>query len=147
MSAPIPAPASKRKLAHEMNVVPYIDVMLVLLIIFMVTAPMMTPGIEIDLPDVGGESMSTQDADPVTLYINVDGAFFLDIGENQDQAVADDELVRRISTVLRNQPERMVLVRADARVPYASVAAGSVLLQEAGAKRVGFVTDPRAESR
>ena len=145
MNAPIPEPATRRRLAHEMNVVPYIDVMLVLLIIFMVTAPLMTAGIEINLPEVGGEAISQQDSDPVTLYVDASGRYFLDIGETPDQPLADDDVVRLMGAVIRNQPQRMVLVRADARVPYAAVAAGSVLLQEAGVKRVGFVTDPRAE--
>jgi len=140
--APIPQQGSRRKLAHEMNVVPYIDVMLVLLIIFMVTAPLLSPGIEVQLPEVGGEPMSQEDNEPVTLYVNRDGEYFLDIGENQDQALSPDEVEGRVAAVMRNQPQRMVLVRADARVPYEAVAQGGVLLQSAGAKRIGFVTDP-----
>ena len=144
-AAPIPAPSGRRKLAHEMNVVPYIDVMLVLLIIFMVTAPLMTPGVEVNLPDVGGENLSSEDTEPVTLYVNASGEYFLDIGENQDQPVGPDEIVDMIGAVLRNQPERMILVRADANVPYQAVARGGVLLQQANAKRIGFVTDPDSE--
>ncbi|WP_043766571.1 ExbD/TolR family protein [Algiphilus aromaticivorans] len=141
-AAPIPAPSARRKLAHEMNVVPYIDVMLVLLVIFMVTAPLMQPGIEVNLPEVGGETMSGEDNEPVTLYVDAEGRYFLDIGENQDQALSPDEIEGRLGAVLRNQPERMILVRADASVAYEAVARGGVLLQSAGAKRIGFVTDP-----
>lgn len=141
-AAPIPAPSSRRKLAHEMNVVPYIDVMLVLLVIFMVTAPLMQPGIEVNLPEVGGETMSSEDNEPVTLYVDAQGRYFLDVGENQDQPLSPDEIENRLGAVLRNQPERMILVRADASVPYEAVARGGVLLQSAGAKRIGFVTDP-----
>lgn len=141
-AAPIPQPGIRRKLAHEMNVVPYIDVMLVLLVIFMVTAPLMTPGIEVNLPEVGGETVSGQDEEPVTLYVDASGNFYLDIGEDQSNALTPDEVLGRVGAVLRNQPERMILVRADAEVPYASVAEGGVLLQSAGARRIGFVTDP-----
>lgn len=143
-AAPIPAPASRRKLAHEMNVVPYIDVMLVLLVIFMVTAPLMQPGIEVNLPEVGGEPMSTEENEPVTLYVDAQGRYFLDVGENQDQALSPGEIEDRLGAVLRNQPERMILVRADASVPYEAVARGGVLLQAAGARRIGFVTDPES---
>ncbi|WP_420426605.1 protein TolR [Algiphilus sp.] len=142
--APILQTGSRRKLAHEMNVVPYIDVMLVLLIIFMVTAPLLSPGIEVQLPEVGGEPMSQEDNEPVTLYVNRNGQYFLDIGENQDQALSDAEVEQRVAAVMRNQPQRMVLVRADAKVPYEAVARGGVLLQAAGAQRIGFVTDPES---
>lgn len=142
--SPIPVQAPKRKLAHEMNVVPYIDVMLVLLIIFMVTAPLMAPGIDVNLPEVGGEPLEASDEDPVTLYVDRDGRFFLDIGDRQDEPVSGDEIRRMVGAVMRNQPERRILVKADARVPYAAVAEGGVLLQSAGARRIGFVTDPES---
>ena len=131
----------RRKLASEINVVPYIDVMLVLLIIFMITAPLLTQGVEVDLPETGADSMSSND-EPVTLTINARGQFFLDIGENTGKPVGDDELVKRIGAVLRAKPDTMILIRGDKSVDYGRVAYGMGLLQEAGATKVGFASDP-----
>ncbi len=131
----------RRKLSSDINVVPYIDVMLVLLIIFMVTTPLLTQGIEVDLPAADTEPMSTP-AEPVTLTIDAAGRYFLDIGSGRDKALEDDEVVRRVRAVVRNKPEQMIVVKGDRRVPYGRVAAGMGLLQEAGATRIGFVTEP-----
>src|SRR5688572_9266213 len=94
----------RRKLAHEINVVPYIDVMLVLLIIFMITAPLLTQGIEIDLPDTGAESLPGSD-EPVTLTVDAKGRYFVDIGENTSKALSDDEVVRRVKAYLKARPD------------------------------------------
>jgi biopolymer transport protein TolR len=131
----------KRKLAHEINVVPYIDVMLVLLIIFMITAPLLTQGIEVNLPETGADAMSTS-AEPVTLTVDARGRFYVDIGTATDKPVSDDELVRRIGTYLKHNPEGMVLVKGDTRVDYGRVAYGMGLLQEAGATKIGFASEP-----
>ncbi|MEK6805330.1 MAG: protein TolR [Pseudomonadota bacterium] len=131
----------RRKLSSDINVVPYIDVMLVLLIIFMVTTPLLTQGIEVDLPAADTEPMSTP-AEPVTLLIDANGRYFLDIGTGRDKSLDDDEVVRRIRAVVRNKPEQMIVVKGDRRVPYGRVAYGMGLLQEAGATRIGFVTEP-----
>jgi biopolymer transport protein TolR len=131
----------KRKLAHEINVVPYIDVMLVLLIIFMVTAPLLTQGIEVNLPQTGADEMSTR-VEPVTLTVDARGRFFLDIGKNTDKPVTDDEVVRQIGAYVKNNPEGMVMVRGDTKVDYGRVAYGMGLLQEAGATKIGFASEP-----
>jgi biopolymer transport protein TolR len=131
----------KRKLAHEINVVPYIDVMLVLLIIFMITAPLLTQGVEVDLPDTGADSMSTSD-EPVTLTIDARGRFTLDIGESPGKPLGDDQLVQLIGAYVRNNPGKMVLVKGDTRVDYGRVAYAMGLLQEAGANKIGFVSEP-----
>jgi biopolymer transport protein TolR len=139
----------KRRLAHEINVVPYIDVMLVLLIIFMVTAPLLTQGIEVDLPQTTAEALGAPD-EPVTLTIDAKGRFFLDIGEKPDQPVTDDQLVQLVRAVLGRKPDHMVLIRGDARVDYGRVAYGMGLLQEAGASKIGFASEPlprRSEAR
>lgn len=125
----------------EINVTPLVDVMLVLLIIFMVTTPLLTQGIEVDLPAADTEPMSTP-AEPVTLLIDANGRYFLDIGTGRDKSLDDDEVVRRIRAVIRNKPEQMIVVKGDRRVPYGRVAYGMGLLQEAGATRIGFVTEP-----
>jgi biopolymer transport protein TolR len=133
----------RRKLAHEINVVPYIDVMLVLLIIFMITAPLLTQGVEVKLPEARADAMSTSE-EPVTLYIDARGRYFLDIGEGAGKPLADDEVVRRVQTYVKHNPEGMVLVKGDTRVDYGRVAYGMGLLQEAGATKIGFVSEPVA---
>ena len=95
----------RRKLAAEINVVPYIDVMLVLLIIFMVTAPLLTQGVEVDLPETGAESLAAP-SEPVTLYIDAKGRYYVDVGTHQDKPVSDDELVRRVKMYWRQNLKR-----------------------------------------
>jgi len=131
----------KRRMNAEMNVVPYIDVMLVLLIIFMVTAPLLTQGIEVELPETLGENM-TQGEEPITLSVNRDGELFLTIGDKQDQPLSDDQVVQMSGAVIRNKPQEMFLVQGDAKASYESVARGMALLQSAGVQKIGFVTTP-----
>jgi biopolymer transport protein TolR len=133
----------KRRLASEINVVPYIDVMLVLLIIFMVTAPLLTQGVEVQLPQVDSEPVSSND-EPVTLFVSAQGQYFLDIGETQSKPKSDDEVVRLITAVLHAKPQTTILVKGDKRADYGQVANGLGLLQRAGATKIGFVTDPVA---
>ena len=131
----------KRRLASEINVVPYIDLMLVLLIIFMVTAPLLTQGIEVELPKADAEPVSSND-EPVTLFVSARGQYFLDIGEAQDKPKSDDDVVRLVSAVLRVKPQTSILVKGDKHADYGQVANGLSLLQKAGAGKIGFVTDP-----
>jgi biopolymer transport protein TolR len=131
---------ARRKLASEINVVPYIDVMLVLLIIFMVTAPLLTQGVDVDLPETGAESLAIPQ-EPVTLAIDAKGRYFLDIGTGQDKALTDDEVVRRVRAVMKNRPDAMILIKGDKRVAYERVAYGMGLLQEAGAQKIGFASE------
>ena len=133
----------KRKLMGEINVVPYIDVMLVLLIIFMVTAPMLTQGIEVELPKAGAEPIdSTENAQPLVLSVDAEGNLYLNVGEDEDSPVDAGRIVQLASTVLERKPGTPVLVKADFRVPYGRVVTAMVLLQKAGAAKVGFLTDP-----
>jgi len=139
----VPAPLQKRKLMSEINVVPYIDVMLVLLVIFMVTAPMLTQGISVELPKAGAEPIDDiADHQPVVLSVDAAGNLYLDIGDNEDEPISGAEVVNRVSIVIRNQPDTPILVKADRAVPYGNVVGAMVLLQRAGAESVGFVTDP-----
>jgi biopolymer transport protein TolR len=134
-----------RRLMAEMNVVPYIDVMLVLLIIFMVTAPLLQQGIKVDLPKAGAEPLPEElmrDHQPLILGVDKGGRFYLNIGKDEDSAIDDDSVVQRVSAVLRREPKTPVLVKADQSVPYGRVVTGMVLLQQAGAEKVGFITDP-----
>ncbi len=139
----MPAPLQKRKLMSEINVVPYIDVMLVLLVIFMVTAPMLTQGISVELPKAGAEPIDDiADHQPVVLSVDAAGNLYLDIGDNEDEPISGADVVNRVSIVIRNQPDTPILVKADRAVPYGNVVGAMVLLQRAGAESVGFVTDP-----
>jgi biopolymer transport protein TolR len=133
----------KRKLMGEINVVPYIDVMLVLLIIFMVTAPLLTQGIKVDLPKAGAEPIAdVPDHRPIVVSVDADGNLYINLGDDEDKPAKSQEIVARTSAVLRNKPETPILVKADRAVPYGNVVGAMVLLQQAGAENVGFVTDP-----
>jgi biopolymer transport protein TolR len=139
----MPASLQKRKLMGEINVVPYIDVMLVLLVIFMVTAPLLTQGIEVELPQANAEPIETpQDHDPLVLSVDAEGNLYINAGDNEDQPQSGEEIVRRIGIVLGQQPETPMFVKADRAVPYGNVVGAMVLLQQAGAENIGFVTDP-----
>jgi len=136
-------PLQKRKLMAEINVVPYIDVMLVLLVIFMVTAPLLTQGIEVELPKSGAEAIDdVPDHRPIVLSVDAAGNLYLDIGDNEDEPISGAEIVKRVGIVIRNKPDTPVLVKADRAVAYGNVVGAMVLLQQAGAETVGFVTDP-----
>jgi biopolymer transport protein TolR len=135
-----------RKLMGEINVVPYIDVMLVLLIIFMVTAPMLSQGIKVDLPQASSEPIPPDDLEPLLLSVDKGGAMYLNIGDPK-LALDEARLLEVASAVLRREPGRSVLVKADMAVPYGRVVEGMVLLQQAGAKKVGFVTEPLSAGR
>ena len=140
----------KRKLMSEINVVPYIDVMLVLLIIFMITAPLLTQGIKVDLPKAGAEPLPEElmrEHQPLILSVDARGSFYLNIGKDEETPIDESSVVERVSTVLRREPKTPVLVKADQSVPYGRVVAGMVLLQEAGAEKVGFITDPAETKR
>jgi biopolymer transport protein TolR len=128
----------------EINVVPYIDVMLVLLIIFMVTAPMLSQGVKVDLPKAGAEPLPA-DKEPMVLSIDAGGSLYLNIGDPQ-QALEPERVLELASAVLRREPERPVLVKADRTVAYGRVVEGMVLLQQAGAQKVGFATESPATS-
>ena len=131
----------------EINVVPYIDVMLVLLVIFMVTAPMLSQGIKVDLPKAAAEPIQPDDLEPLVLSVDPDGLMYLNIGDPK-QPLTADRVLEVASAAMRREPERPVLVKADTAVAYGRVVEGMVLLQQAGATKVGFVTQPPlAEAR
>jgi len=131
-----------RRLMGEINVVPYIDVMLVLLIIFMVTAPMLSQGVKVDLPKAAAEPLPA-DREPMVLSVDAAGSMYLNIGDPQ-QALEPDRVLEVASAALRREPERPVLVKADKAVAYGRVVEGMALLQQAGAKKVGFATESPA---
>ena len=140
------APKRKRKLMGEINVVPYIDVMLVLLIIFMVTAPLLTQGVKVELPKAGAEPIEdVPNHPPLVLSVDKDGNLFLNRGSGKNEPTDAQTVIATTSAVLRNRPDTPILVKADKNVPYGTVVGALVLLQKAGADSVGFVTDPLVE--
>jgi biopolymer transport protein TolR len=134
----------------DINVVPYIDVMLVLLIIFMVTAPLLTQGIEVELPKAAAEPLearANRDEKPLVLSVDREGRFYLNVGRQPERALDDVTTAARAAAMLRRAPDVPVLVKGDARVPYGRVVAAMVLLKEAGATKIGFVTEPEPPPR
>ena len=136
-------PLQKRKLMGEINVVPYIDVMLVLLVIFMVTAPLLTQGVKVELPKAGAEPIAdVPDHPPLILSVDAEGNLYLNRGDNEDEPISGKVIAARVGAVLRNRPDTPILVKADRSVPYGNVVGAMVVLQQGGADAIGFVTDP-----
>lgn len=132
----------KKRPMSEINVVPYIDVMLVLLIIFMVTAPLLSQGVKVDLPQAPSSPLPPNEKEPVIVNVDKDGNYFINYGEDQDKPVAADVLLNRVSALLKYQPGIPVLVGGDTNVAYGHVVQVMTLLQKAGAPSVGMITDP-----
>ena len=125
----------------EINVVPYIDVMLVLLVIFMITAPLLKTGVEIELPNAAAKPLDEHQKDPVVLSINKEGLLFLNIGDNTDAPINPEDVLIKVAAILKNRPRAPVLVAGDESVDYGKIMQGMILLQKAGVKQVGLMTD------
>ncbi len=128
----------------EINVVPYIDVMLVLLIIFMVTAPLLAQGVKVDLPKASAEPLPPDALEPLVLSIDKQSRLFLNVGGTPNVAISEDVLTARATAAMRRNPDRAVLLKADESIPYGRAVDAMVILQHAGAKKVGFITQPLA---
>lgn len=129
----------------EINVVPYIDVMLVLLIIFMVTAPLLTQGVNVDLPDANAPPIDvSQDAnrEPLVVSIDRDGARYLNRGEAPESPLSEAILAEQVALALTESPSINIFIKADQQVPYGQIVGTMLVLQAAGATRVGFLTEP-----
>ncbi len=135
-------PKIKKKPMAEINVVPYIDVMLVLLIVFMVAAPMLTQGVKVELPQANSEPIDTQEDEPIIVAIKNDGSYFITLGGDPEQARPLAEIKDIVSKVLRQSPKTLVLVQGDHSVNYGAVVSLMSELQGAGAPSVGLVTEP-----
>lgn len=135
----------KRRFVAEINVVPYIDVMLVLLIIFMVTAPLIMQGVEVELPQAPSEPMESDNDEPVIVSIDAQGQLFIDLGGDADTARPLSEIQSIVNKVLDESPETPVMVWGDQAVPYGEVVQLMTALQNAGAPSVGLVTEPPSE--
>lgn len=135
----------RRRPMAEINVVPYIDVTLVLLIIFMVTAPMLQTGVDVQLPQAEARTLDPNEQLPVIVSIRSDGSLFLDTGGQPDQPVTESALAGKIQDVLSQKPGLSVLIRGDARVQYGHVVTIMAALKKAGVPGVGLMTQPASE--
>ena len=136
----------QRKPISEINVVPYIDVMLVLLVIFMATAPLLTQGVLVELPKAPSEPITDTEDDPLVVSVRADGAIFVNLGIQN----ADDEGTRvtlysledQVAKIMRARPDVPVYVKADHKLDYGRVVGVMTVLQKAGAESVGLITEP-----
>ncbi|MBE0439341.1 MAG: protein TolR [Gammaproteobacteria bacterium] len=132
----------RRKPMAEINVVPYIDVMLVLLIIFMITAPLLTQGVKVDLPQAAANPVepSEDNSEPLVASVDADGLYYLSIGDNQDQPIDATILMTKVAAVLRRSPKTPIMVKGDTAASYGQVVTLMSYLQQAGAPSVGLIT-------
>jgi biopolymer transport protein TolR len=121
----------------EINVVPYIDVMLVLLVIFMITAPLLSQGVQVDLPQAAARPVESQDRETLVVTVDREGRYFLD-----DRRLTSEELRKKVAAILRLRPQTPVLIRGDRQANYGEVVKAMTLLQTAGAPSVGLLTEP-----
>ncbi len=133
-----------RRAVAEINVVPYIDVMLVLLVIFMATAPLLMQGVDVDLPKADSSPVSDSDAEPLIVSIDAQARLYLNLGASDDQALSMETVKQRVATVLKRNPEKAVMVWGDSAVPYGEVVVLMSELQDAGAPSIGLVTEAPA---
>jgi biopolymer transport protein TolR len=131
----MPIVRHRRKPMAEINVVPYIDVMLVLLVIFMVTAPLLTPGVKVDLPQAAAAAVDNPDRETLVVTVDRKGKLFLD-----EREIGAEALQAKVAAILRARPQTPVLIRGDRQVAYNDVVQTMVLLQAAGVPSVGLVT-------
>lgn len=131
-----------RRPMAEINVVPYIDVMLVLLIIFMITAPLLTEGVKVDLPQADANPLQEDAQRPIVFTVDQSGAYFITYDDDKSKPVDADELLLKARALITHNPHAPVLVKGDKAVSYDRVVRLMVLLQAAGAPSVGLLTDP-----
>jgi biopolymer transport protein TolR len=135
-------PESRRKPMSEINVVPYIDVMLVLLIIFMVTAPMLTQGVKVDLPQTSSDPIqANKDVEAIIVSVDSNGAYYVEVGDRGSDPMALEELQLEVAKILSQRSNSEVLVRGDEQVRYGTVVRLMSALQMAGAANIGLITE------
>ncbi len=134
--------SGKSKPMGEINVVPFIDVMLVLLVVFMITAPMLTQGVQVELPQVTSQPIESQDDnDPIIISVDRDGGYFITLGEDST-SVSLDEMSQRVVAILQQRPGTPVMVRGDRNVAYGDIVVLMSTLQGAGVANVGLLSEP-----
>jgi biopolymer transport protein TolR len=135
---------ARRRAMAEINVTPFVDVMLVLLIVFMVTAPLLTVGVPVDLPKTRAQTLG-QDREPLSVTVKRDGSIYL-----QNTPIAEDELVDKLTAIAANGYDQRIFVRGDRSVDYGRVMEVMGLLSAAGFTHIGLVTDvpkPKPDER
>ncbi len=133
----------RRRKVAEINVVPYIDVMLVLLIIFMVTAPLVTQGVKVDLPKADAEALDKDSKPPLVASVDAQGNYYLAVGTSKNEPMSAEQIATLVAEHIKLEPDTPVVVNADGAVPYDAVIQLMVLLQQkAGVPSVGLMTDP-----
>jgi biopolymer transport protein TolR len=134
--------AKRHKPNAEINVVPYIDVMMVLLVIFMVTAPMLTQGVSVDLPQAKSDPVTNDDlSDPLVISITKAGDYYLELGENNKQPITLERIGVQVAKILQRAPDTQVLLRGDRAIEYGHIVRIMTVLQQAGANSVGLVSE------
>jgi biopolymer transport protein TolR len=131
----------RRRPVAEINVVPYIDVMLVLLIIFMVTAPLVTQGVKVDLPKADAKPLSKDSKTPLVASVKVDGTYYLTVGDSKEDALDLEQIMTLVAAHLAVEPQTPIMVNGDGNVPYKSIIDLMVVLNKAGAQSVGLMTE------
>lgn len=131
-----------KKPVSEMNVVPYIDVMLVLLVIFMITAPLINQGINVELPAANSDAIDLKKQEPVVITVQKDGSYFMDVGGHDKKAASIEELESILEKIIRTKPQTPVLVSGDKEVKYAAVIDLMASLQRAGVINLALLTEP-----
>ncbi|MFT6980040.1 MAG: biopolymer transport protein TolR [Marinobacter psychrophilus] len=135
-------PESRRKPMSEINVVPYIDVMLVLLVIFMVTAPMLTQGVKVDLPQTSSDPIQAdKDVEAIIVSVDSNGAYYVEVGDRGSDPMALEELQSEVAKILSQRSNSEILVRGDEQVRYGTVVRLMSALQMAGAANIGLITE------
>ena len=143
-----PAPQRfRKKRMSEINVVPYIDVMLVLLVIFMVTAPLLAEGVKVDLPKTTSKPLEKLKQEPVIVTVDAKGWYYMNVGEDPEKPIDAETLVARVAAILRHRQQADVLIRGDQKVEYGKVVTAMALLQQAGVDNIGLVTEPPPQGK
>ena len=146
MSATITRHRKRRKLKADINVVPYIDVMLVLLIIFMVTAPLLNLGVDVELPQSKAKQIA-QTSNPVIVSVDEEGRYFLKVDGGENEQIDATTLKAKVAAFVRANPDAPVFVAAPGVTEYQTVIDTMVLLQQAGAPKVALMTQPPSNAR
>jgi len=133
-----------RRPMSDINVVPFIDVMLVLLVIFMITTPLLTQGVKVELPKTSASAMNEHQKEPLIVTVDSTGNYYFNLADKPEQPITARTLTHLVTSELsleQNTNQRPVLVRGDKNVNYGKVVEAMVLLQQAGAKSVGLITE------
>ncbi len=132
---------TRNKPLAQINVVPFIDVMLVMLVVFMITAPLLNQGVEVDLPQASSEPISSEDQEPLVVSVDAVGNYYLSVGEHPESPIDEQTLLTRVAAVLKYTPKKPVMVKGDQAANYGKVVRAMTVLQAAGVPSVGLMTE------